>query len=181
MLTLGSAPAGDIVATVYKDGSALYVEPLPPQSLTCLKPIGTVAARWRGSITVSPTSRPSSKPTPSGRTAPPSARTGSSSWDTCRHCGKKLEGSHSAPRSARNLFVGCFRPVPPQSIHVSGIVVIRVRVYSIVILARYDPPRHLPDQWRDSSAKVSISASILALVVISERARRKPHWPTLGA
>ena len=70
MLTLGSAPAGDIVATVYKDGSALYVEPLPPQSLTCLKPIGTVAARWRGSITVSPTSRPSSKPTPSGCTAP---------------------------------------------------------------------------------------------------------------
>jgi hypothetical protein len=42
VLTLGSAPAGDIVATVYKDGSALYVEPLPPQSLTCLKPIGTV-------------------------------------------------------------------------------------------------------------------------------------------
>ena len=34
--TAGPAPAGDIVATVYKDssGSALYVEPLPPQSLT---------------------------------------------------------------------------------------------------------------------------------------------------
>jgi hypothetical protein len=32
--------AGDVVATVYKDssGSALYVEPLPPQSLTCKKP-----------------------------------------------------------------------------------------------------------------------------------------------
>ena len=40
--TAGPAPAGDIVATVYKDssGSALYVEPLPPQSLTCLGPFG---------------------------------------------------------------------------------------------------------------------------------------------
>ena len=39
--TAGPAPGGDIVATVYKDssGSALYVEPLPPQSLTCLGPV----------------------------------------------------------------------------------------------------------------------------------------------
>ncbi len=40
------APAGDIVAIVYKDssGSRLYVEPLPPQSLTCLGPVpvGTI-------------------------------------------------------------------------------------------------------------------------------------------
>ena len=60
----------------------------------------------------------------------------------------RLRYSKAEIEAARNLFVGCFRPVPPQSIHVSGIVVIRVRVYSIVILARYDPPRHLPDQWR---------------------------------
>jgi hypothetical protein len=42
----GPAPVGDIVATVYKDssGSALYVEPLPPQSLNCLgpAPVGAV-------------------------------------------------------------------------------------------------------------------------------------------
>jgi hypothetical protein len=39
--TAGPAPGGDIVATVYKDssGSALYVEPLLPQSLTCLGPV----------------------------------------------------------------------------------------------------------------------------------------------
>lgn len=39
--TAGPAPTGDTVATVYKDssGSALYVEPLPPQSLTCLGPV----------------------------------------------------------------------------------------------------------------------------------------------
>jgi hypothetical protein len=44
--TAGPAPAGDVVAIVYKDssGSRLYVEPLPPQSLTCLGPVpvGTV-------------------------------------------------------------------------------------------------------------------------------------------
>jgi hypothetical protein len=38
--TAGPVPPGDVVATVYKDGSALYVEPLPPQSLTCFKPLG---------------------------------------------------------------------------------------------------------------------------------------------
>jgi hypothetical protein len=36
------AAGDDVVATVYKEGSALYVEPLPPQELTCLKPIGMV-------------------------------------------------------------------------------------------------------------------------------------------
>ena len=42
ILTLDPAPAGDVVATVYKDtgGIALYVEPLPPQSLNCLGPVG---------------------------------------------------------------------------------------------------------------------------------------------
>ena len=40
--TAEPAPAGDVVATVYKDGTALYVEPLPPQSLTCLKSNATV-------------------------------------------------------------------------------------------------------------------------------------------
>jgi hypothetical protein len=40
--TAGPAPASDVVATVYKHGSALYVEPLPPQSLTCKKPVGEV-------------------------------------------------------------------------------------------------------------------------------------------
>jgi hypothetical protein len=39
--TAGPAPAGDVVATVYKNGSALYVEPLPPQPLPCL-PSATV-------------------------------------------------------------------------------------------------------------------------------------------
>jgi hypothetical protein len=38
--TAGPVPPGDVVATVYEDGSALYVEPLPPQSLTCFKPLG---------------------------------------------------------------------------------------------------------------------------------------------
>jgi len=38
--TAGPAPPGDIVAIVYKDssGSRTYVEPLPPQPLTCLDP-----------------------------------------------------------------------------------------------------------------------------------------------
>jgi len=44
--TAEPAPASDVVAIVYKDssGSRLYVEPLPPQSLTCLGPVpvGTV-------------------------------------------------------------------------------------------------------------------------------------------
>jgi hypothetical protein len=53
--TAGPVPAGDVVATVYKDSSGsalLYVEPLPPQSLTCVKPVGAVgcpvARVWYG-------------------------------------------------------------------------------------------------------------------------------------
>ena len=41
--TAGPAPAGDVVATVYTDSSGsnnIYVEPLPPQSLACVKPLG---------------------------------------------------------------------------------------------------------------------------------------------
>ena len=55
----GPAPVGDIVATVYKDscGSALYVEPLPPQSLNCL-PVGEVgypvARVWYGLANITP-------------------------------------------------------------------------------------------------------------------------------
>lgn len=60
MVTLDPAPVGDIVATVYKDssGSALYVEPLPPQSLTCLGPVGAVgcpvARVWYGLANITP-------------------------------------------------------------------------------------------------------------------------------
>jgi hypothetical protein len=38
--TAGPAPANDVVAVVYKDtsGTALYVEPLPPEALVCVKP-----------------------------------------------------------------------------------------------------------------------------------------------
>ena len=58
----GPVPVGDIVATVYKDssGSALYVEPLPPQSLNCLGPvpvgaIGCPVVRvWYGLANVTP-------------------------------------------------------------------------------------------------------------------------------
>ena len=56
----GPAPVGDIVATVYKDssGSALYVEPLPPQSLNCLGPVGAVgcpvARVWYGLANITP-------------------------------------------------------------------------------------------------------------------------------
>ncbi|MGC1094386.1 MAG: hypothetical protein WA905_16785, partial [Pseudolabrys sp.] len=56
----GPAPVGDIVATVYKDssGSALYVEPLPPQSLNCLRPVGEVgcpvARVWYGLANITP-------------------------------------------------------------------------------------------------------------------------------
>ena len=87
--TAGPAPAGDIVAIVYKDssGSALYVEPLPPQSLTCLGPVppGAVGCPVDRVGTVSRTSALSSKPTPSGFiAAPTSTGTGSSSWDTWR-------------------------------------------------------------------------------------------------
>ena len=60
--TAGPASAGDIVAIVYKDssGSALYVEPLPPQSLTCLGPVpaGAVGCPvdrvWYGFANVTP-------------------------------------------------------------------------------------------------------------------------------
>ena len=60
--TVGPAPAGDIIATIYKDssGSALYVEPLPPQSLNCLGPVpaGTVGCPvdrvWYGFANVTP-------------------------------------------------------------------------------------------------------------------------------
>ncbi len=60
LATAGPAPAGDVVATVYKDssGSALYVEPLPPQSLTCKKPVGEVgcpvARVWYGFANITP-------------------------------------------------------------------------------------------------------------------------------
>jgi hypothetical protein len=58
----GPAPVGDIVGIVYKDssGSRLYVEPLPPQSLTCLPlpPLGTVgcpvARVWYGLANIMP-------------------------------------------------------------------------------------------------------------------------------
>ena len=60
MVTLDPAPVSDIVATVYKDssGSALYVEPLPPQSLNCLPPVGEVgcpvARVWYGLANITP-------------------------------------------------------------------------------------------------------------------------------
>src|SRR5262245_34688068 len=60
MLTQGPAAVGDVVATVYKgtSGSALYVEPLPPQSLNCLAPgpmVGCPVARvWYGFANVTP-------------------------------------------------------------------------------------------------------------------------------
>jgi hypothetical protein len=58
--TARPTPAVDVVATVYKDssGSALYVEPLPPQSLTCKKPVGEVgcpvARVWYGFANITP-------------------------------------------------------------------------------------------------------------------------------
>jgi len=58
--TAGPAPTGDIVAIVYKDSSALYVEPLPPQSLTCLAPVqvGAVGCPvdrvWYGFANITP-------------------------------------------------------------------------------------------------------------------------------
>ena len=60
MLALDPAPVGDVVATVYKDssGSALYVEPLPPQSVNCLQPAGAVgcpvARVWYGWANITP-------------------------------------------------------------------------------------------------------------------------------
>jgi hypothetical protein len=56
----GPAPVTDFVATVYTDssGSALYVEPLPPQSVSCLQPAGAVgcpvARVWYGLANVTP-------------------------------------------------------------------------------------------------------------------------------
>lgn len=65
----GPAQIRDIVATVYKSGPTLYVEPLPPQSLDCVRPVGAVGC----------------KPTPSGFTAAPtSTGIGSSLWDIWR-------------------------------------------------------------------------------------------------
>ena len=40
--TAGPPPPSDVVAIVYTEGSGLYVEPLPPESLICLKPLGTI-------------------------------------------------------------------------------------------------------------------------------------------
>ena len=60
MVTLDPAPVSDIVATVYKNssGSALYVEPLPPQSLNCLPPVGEVGCPvvrvWYGLANITP-------------------------------------------------------------------------------------------------------------------------------
>jgi hypothetical protein len=57
---LGPAPVSDIVATVYTDssGSALYIEPLPPQSVNCLQPAGAVgcpvARVWYGLANITP-------------------------------------------------------------------------------------------------------------------------------
>ena len=57
-LTQGPEPAGEIVAIPYKSGNVLYVEPLPPQSLTCVAPalaVGCPVARvWYGSANVTP-------------------------------------------------------------------------------------------------------------------------------
>lgn len=62
MLSQGPAPVGDIVAVVYEDtsGSRLYVEPLPPQPLSCLGPVPAgevgcpVARVWYGLANVTP-------------------------------------------------------------------------------------------------------------------------------
>jgi hypothetical protein len=84
--TGGPAPAGDVVATVYKDSPALYVEPLPPQSLTCVKPVGAVgcpvARVWYGFGQHH--APPASRRRVVLRWPPTSAGTGSSSWDTWR-------------------------------------------------------------------------------------------------
>jgi len=56
VFTQGPAPVGDIVAIAYKDssGSAVYVEPLPPQPPNCLGPVPvgsvgcSVARVWYG-------------------------------------------------------------------------------------------------------------------------------------
>jgi hypothetical protein len=56
------AAVGDVVATVYTDNSsgiaALYVEPLPPQSLNCVGPadaVGCPVSRvWYGAANITP-------------------------------------------------------------------------------------------------------------------------------
>jgi len=56
----GPAPVTDIVATVYKNSNALYIQPLPPQPLNCLGPVPVgevgcpVARVWYGLANVSP-------------------------------------------------------------------------------------------------------------------------------
>ena len=87
ILTLDPAPAGDVVATVYKDtgGIALYVEPLPPQSLNCLGPVGAVgcpvARVWYGFANIAPQQQADAE---WFYRSPDLDRTGSSSWDTWR-------------------------------------------------------------------------------------------------
>ena len=70
----GPAPVGDIVATVYKDSSREWTVCRTAATAVAELPAAggrRSAARWRGSGTVWPTSRPSSKPTPSGFTRSP--------------------------------------------------------------------------------------------------------------
>jgi hypothetical protein len=56
----GPEPVSDVVGTVYKDssGSRLYVEPLPPQTLACVKPAGAVGCPvdrvWYGHANITP-------------------------------------------------------------------------------------------------------------------------------
>lgn len=58
MLTQGPKGPGDVVATVYESSGGLYVEPLPPQSLDCLRPVGAVgcpvARVWYGWANITP-------------------------------------------------------------------------------------------------------------------------------
>jgi hypothetical protein len=62
MLAATIEAVGDVVATICKDssGSALYVEPLPPQSLNCMGPVpmgavGCPVARvWDGLANTTP-------------------------------------------------------------------------------------------------------------------------------
>ena len=58
-VTQGPEGPGDVVATVYTNSSgSLYVEPLPPQSLNCLRPVGAVgcpvARVWYGWANITP-------------------------------------------------------------------------------------------------------------------------------
>jgi hypothetical protein len=60
VLTQGHAPVTEIVAVVYKESGTLYVEPLPPQPLSCLGPVPAgevgcpVARVWYGLANVTP-------------------------------------------------------------------------------------------------------------------------------